>query len=294
MAGGNLRSTRAAFFHKVMGLTLIGTIPAARMESQELSPPGKFTVTMVREFNSVDTPDTAPPDAPFSGVVYQGFSIERPVDGGFGKIRWKWVGGIVEAGGDESGGGGGDGDLDPMKEVAELVVSLDQVPLGAHPNIKKILDTFGGVVKEGEITFPRSDPTGNSKRMTVNEAGESVALNPLYGVTSYLAPRVIFRLKRLDDGGNTSSLGKISTPPWPGEGGSWLKTVVNTRAWGRKFEATEEWLYANDGWDTRIYEGGGGGEGGDSNGDGNISNRDAQAARDAARARDAAEARSGR
>ena len=264
------------------------------MESQELSPPGKFTVTMVREFNSVDTPDTAPPDAPFSGVVYQGFSIERPVDGGFGKIRWKWVGGIVEAGGDESGGGGGDGDLDPMKEVAELVVSLDQVPLGAHPNIKKILDTFGGVVKEGEITFPRSDPTGNSKRMTVNEAGESVALNPLYGVTSYLAPRVIFRLKRLDDGGNTSSLGKISTPPWPGEGGSWLKTVVNTRAWGRKFEATEEWLYANDGWDTRIYEGGGGGEGGDSNGDGNISNRDAQAARDAARARDAAEARSGR
>lgn len=260
-----------------MGLTLIGTIAPARLESQQLTPPGKLTVTMVRDF--FGDVDTEPPICPIKGLTYVGHTTETPPEGGFGKIRWKYEGVVgVVSGGANSGGG----NVDPMQEVAELEIGLDQVPLGMHPNIKEIIEKFGGAVKDGELSFPRKDPTGESTRESVDEDNNPIKLNPFYGITSYLSPRARFRLRRMNPSfgggsgaGNSSNakgqittnysttdasaaingLGDLEAPPWPlGERTNWLKSSVSTRQHGQDSEVTEEWLYSFTGWSTDIYD----------------------------------------
>jgi hypothetical protein len=199
------------------------------------------------------------PDCPVLNLVATSYEMQSDPQGGFGVIIWTFMGGIDLGSGGE--GGGGEQFAQP-NEVIEMSIGVDQVPLGMHPKISTILKSFGGTVKEGELTFPVEDPSGTSKRKGVNADGDEFPLNPLYGVTSFFAPRATFRIRRLNRDGDIGALGKLDLPPLPNlptsglarRAGNWIKTGVNRRDHGSTTETTEEWLYATAGWEPKIYE----------------------------------------
>jgi hypothetical protein len=239
--------------------TLLGTLPPPIIESIRLEPPGKLTVTMSELVVELDPPINIP-DCPVQGVVATGYEMKTDPQGGFGKIIYTFMGGVDISGGD---GSGGDGTYASPNEVIEVSIGVDQVPLGMHPKISEILKDFGGTIKEGELSFPEEDPTGQSKRRGVNADGEEFALNPFYGITSFFAPRATFRRRSLTSDGDIANLGKLNDPPLSGLPSStglsssptnWIKTSVNRRDHGNATETTEEWLYSVTGWEPKIYE----------------------------------------
>jgi hypothetical protein len=239
---------------------LIGTLPKPIMESIRLEPPGKLTVTMTELVDpAITEPQIKIPVCPVPNVVATSYDLQTDPQGGFSKIVWTFMGGVIISG--EGDGGGGDGTYATPNEVIELSIGVDQVPLGMHPKIKDILDKFSGTVKEGELTFPEKDPTGASKRKGVDADGNEFALNPFYGVTSFFSPRATFRIRRLNQSGGIAALGKLDDPPLsnlPSTGLSksatnWIKTSVNRRDHGSTTETTEEWLYSLTGWESKIY-----------------------------------------
>jgi len=233
--------------------TLIGKLPEPIMESIRLEPPGKLTVTMTELVDPNSEPQIKIPACPVPDVVAAGYEVQTDPQGGFTKIVWTFMGGVAIA-----GDGGGD-DATP-NEVIELSIGVDQVPLGMHPRIKEIMEKFSGTVKEGELTFPEKDPTGESKRDGVDADGNEFALNPFYGVTSFFSPRATFRIRRLNQLGGIAALGKLDDPPVDLNTGlsasakNWIKTSVNRRDHGSTIETTEEWLYSVNGWERKIYE----------------------------------------
>lgn len=236
-------------------LKLIGTLPPARLESIELVKPGKLTVTMVRLFHVSTGIDTSFPECPLDAVPAD-YKVEHSMDGGFGTVRFTFKGRMSLAAADGGGGGGGGGGGETGgDDVVSMEIGLDQVPLGMHPNIASIMSEFKGVLKDGELTFPRNDPTGSGRR----KDAEGASVNPLLGVSSYFAPRATYRLRRMR-AGNVAKLGFIDEPPGisggdsPVEGGgSWLKTGVTNKFHGNAVEGEEEWTYAFDGWQEEIY-----------------------------------------
>ena len=240
--------------------TLLGTLPPPIIESIRLEPPGKLTVIMSEVVADLDPPLINIPECPVQGVVATGYEMQTDPQGGFGKIVWTFMGGIEISEGEGSGGE----EFASPKEVIELSIGVDQVPLGMHPHISDILKDFGGSVGEsGELTFPEEDPTGQSRRTGVNAEGEEFALNPFYGVTSFFSPRATFRIRRLNQDGGIGALGKLDDPPLSGlssntglssSASNWIKTSVNRRDHGSVTETTEEWLYSLTGWESRIYD----------------------------------------
>jgi len=232
---------------------LVGTIPLPIIESIRLEPPGLLTVTMTELFTGLD-PKIVVPECPVKNVVAVGYESKTDPQGGFGKTTYTFMGGVTIVGGE-----GGDGEMATPNEVIELTIGVDQVPLGMHPNIAKILKMFGGTIKDNTLSFPEKDPTGQSKRIGVNALGEEYPLNPFFGVTSFFAPRATFRRRSLNEDGDIYALGKLDAPPLnnlpiSGNGKNWIKTAVQRRQHGSATEATEEWLYAVNGWESKIYE----------------------------------------
>lgn len=241
--------------------TFIGQEPPAIMESIQVSPPGKQTVTMTQMYH-LTPPVDKPPDCPVKGLLLTGHEAQTDMQGGFGKMIWKFEGGIDISSGDGEGGGGGDEFASP-NELIELSVGVDQVPIGMHPKIKEILSTFGGTVGEsGEVSFPEKDPTGTSTRKGVDAEGNEFELNPFYGVTSFFSPRATFRIRRMNVDPDIYALGKLDDPPYmnttdtglSNDPTNWIKTGINRREHGNATEVTEEWLYSLTGWEKKIYE----------------------------------------
>jgi len=241
--------------------TLIGTLPPPIIESITLERPGKLTVTMTQMVKELD-PAITIPVCPVAGVVATGYEMQTDPEGGFGKIVFTFMGGVDIASADGGGGGGGD-DFAKPNEVIELSIGVDQTPLGMHPKIDKIIKKFGGTVRDGELTFPEKDPTGESKRTGVDADGEEFALNPFFGITSFFAPRATFSIRKMDDTDpDIDALGKLDDPPLPNlprgllsdSAKNWIKTGVTRRDHGNATETTEQWLYSVTGWEPKIYE----------------------------------------
>lgn len=233
-------------------MKLIGTIPEARLSTIEWSPPGKLTVIMERLF--YQDPNTAPPECPIANVVYVGHETDRPDDGGFGVIRWTFEG-VQEIAGTES-------EYDNSgNSVVEMEVSLDQVPLGMHPKIASIMKTYGGMIKDGELTFPlKNSGSGLNSSRAADDQGEIQNANPLFGVKSYLQPRLIFRRRKMNVSVDPNTLGRIGKLPdgWDDDissgQDSWLKSQISEKKHGSSKEVTEEWIFAQDGWQPLIYD----------------------------------------
>jgi len=95
-----------------------------------------------------------------------------------------------------------------------------------------------------------------------NLTSQDIAQKKKKGVEAYIAPQPIYRrteilssftfkeANAIDDVGKIDNSPKdLSTPT----AGKWLKMGQTVRAVGDKFEQTETWQYASNGWDTDIY-----------------------------------------
>ncbi len=216
----------------------------------EWKAPGAMTVTMVGYYVG-EAPNTAPPSCPVQGVSYVGHEENDPMDGHFGTIRWTYQGGISA-----SGGTGGGDSYDENDTKLSLEIWADQTPLTMHPRISALMQTYNGTLVDGVLTFPIEDPTGSGRRKGVNASGESITLNPLYGVDSYFTPRASLKLKRYSGNPKLGNLGYIDRPPWDlgGDANSWLKSGATSKIFGSSREVLEEWLFSADGWEKRIYD----------------------------------------
>ena len=233
-------------------------MPGARLESIEVTPPGKMTVIMVQEFYKIPPPGVPSLPQALAGCSFKSSSESNPLDdNAFGVARYEFVGGIAMSSGSGSGGPQGIS----SEEFCEISIGLDQVPLGHHWKIKEIMKTFSGTLRDGELSFPLKDPTGLSKRKAIDDDGSVFHVNPFYGVNSYFMPRMTFKLERKRTG-DFRALGEINSPPWSeianitpiGTGRkAWLKSQMTEETRGTEVFLSEEWLFSYEGWEPMIY-----------------------------------------
>jgi hypothetical protein len=69
------------------------------------------------------------------------------------------------------------------KSQWSMDVSLMQVPITVHPNLKQIMEVGGGVFKDGEVDFPRM---------------LNGAKNPYYGTSDFLVPSVAMTCQTIE------------------------------------------------------------------------------------------------
>lgn len=75
------------------------------------------------------------------------------------------------------------------KSQWSLNVSLTQEPITCHPNLMTIMEVGGGVIKDGEVDFPRM---------------LNGAKNPYYGTRDFLVPGVTMTCETVEPGSNMS------------------------------------------------------------------------------------------
>lgn len=155
-----------------------------------------------------------------------------------------------------SGGGGANGG--GTSEYWSMNVSLMQVPITSHPNLKKILAAGGGVLRQGEVEWPRY----------VNGVK-----NTWYGISGFLVPGVSVTKETIKPGGNGDadklSFTEVDEVGYsesrlaggfyaPGAGAKrkpWVLESHTLKSAGNEFRETKVWRYGGViGWLDMIYE----------------------------------------
>jgi hypothetical protein len=145
-------------------------------------------------------------------------------------------------------------------------VSLMQVPITVHPNLKTIMEVGGGVFRDGEVDFPRM----------LNGAN-----NPYYGTSDFLVPSVTMTCQtveassgmsfsQIDKLGYSRKGGAIQNPV--GKGGAavgfgfvsmskgegrrpWLLVEHSVRRAGNEQYESKTWRYGGVmGWADAVYD----------------------------------------
>lgn len=148
----------------------------------------------------------------------------------------------------------------PITDFYDLESSLESVSILRHPRYQSLasedLRILGMMIQLGPL-----DADGNARRDgLVSSRGEECADKIEGGTVSYLAPKYIWRYRRL--GGSWSvpyPIGKKSNPPGPAPGlgsSNWLFMGSTANGWvGGTFETTYVWESspAGDVWDNDLY-----------------------------------------
>ena len=152
------------------------------------------------------------------------------------------------------------------KSQWSMDVSLMQVPLTVHPNLKTIMEVGGGVLRDGEVDFPRM-LNGNK--------------NPYYGTTDFLVPSVTMSCQTIEvssgmsfaqvDKLGYSRKGNVEQKPVSKTGGDpgfvfvdvtmstgrrpWLLVEHNVRRSGSEQLESKTWRYGGVlGWADPMYD----------------------------------------
>jgi hypothetical protein len=153
------------------------------------------------------------------------------------------------------GAGGANGGAN--SEYWSMNVSLMQVPITSHPNLKKILDAGGGVLRQGEVEWPRY---------------LNGVKNSWYGISGFLVPGVSvtketiksargvaekLSFTEVDDVGYSE--GRLAGGFYaPGAGAKrkpWVLESHTLSSAGNEFRETKVWRYGGViGWLDMIYE----------------------------------------
>lgn len=148
-----------------------------------------------------------------------------------------------------------------VTEFFELDASMEQKSILRHPRYLELTEAdrqiLGAMIQLGVI-----DADGNARREELstkaraNECADKIES----GVTSYLAPKWVWRYRKLNSNWSVDrGLGKISDPygPAPTINGNWLFTGVTGNGWeGGALEMTATWESSPEGdeWDTDLYQ----------------------------------------
>lgn len=150
------------------------------------------------------------------------------------------------------------------KDTYEFDSSFGEEPIESHPDIETIKATYGGTVGgDGKITFPEklSSNKGSSSGLSGGQTTKQDK-NPLFGLSTYLVTKAVFRhtyLRRVFPSELLNKIGTIvrSLPesfPTP-SGRNWLFMPPKVAKRGNMYEITEElMLSAKGGWPEAVYQ----------------------------------------
>lgn len=153
------------------------------------------------------------------------------------------------------------------KSQWSMDVSLMQVPITVHPNLKTIMEVGGGVLREGEVDFPRM------------LKGKK---NPYYGTTDFLVPSLTMSCQTIEASSGMSfaqvdklgysrkggveqkPLGKnnqahgfsfVDNSPPPTGRRAWILVEHNVRRAGNEQYESKTWRYGGVmGWADPMYD----------------------------------------
>ena len=204
----------------------------------------------------------------------QNFSL--PEGFGFGGARgkqdasgaWSWEV-TCEGGPSISPGGSGTGGSEEMAEYAFEPSDLE-MPITSHPDILKMIDTYGGVVEDGRVIFRKDVPKPkDGEAVAAKDLVSKKGASPMFGVEAYTSFAGTwtksYTLKRGDSVKDIfSDVEKITTaPPMPswitfsfGTKRNWLKRMPSIRVRGASLAITERYLLSGlGGHNPAVYTG---------------------------------------
>jgi len=174
---------------------------------------------------------------------------------GHGEITWHYEGSHPKGGSNQYG---------ESRIIRALNGNTTREPIVSHPDIGKWLkDGFAKGFKDGEPDWVPKDPREKSKRGGFTRSGEYVSgINPLYGVTDYLAVGAEFTETESKRGKLPSDLfgqvGRVfETPPGLPQiyGRNWLMAGLSARQRGNAFTIRKHWLMSGiGGWLYQLYQ----------------------------------------
>ena len=151
------------------------------------------------------------------------------------------------------------------KDTYEFDSSFGEEPIESHADIEAIKAFYGGTVGgDGKITFPEKLPSGKTGGSGGLSGAQSAkqGKNPLFGLTTYLVTKAVFRHTYLRRVFPATLLNKIGTIvhglpesfPTP-SGRNWLFMPPKVAKRGNMYEITEElMLSAQGGWPDAVYK----------------------------------------
>lgn len=167
-----------------------------------------------------------------------------------------------------------DSEGDPSEEESlavakwEVDYEFSEEPIEAHPKIEKIKENYGGVVEDGEITFPEKLPSKVSSENGLGGVSRKKGdRNPLFGQETY--PRlttivsVTYGVRSLpSDLANRAGQILDNIPNAPNsiarldtEGRNWFRMPPKVKQRGGTWEITEEYrLSLPDGWTEELVD----------------------------------------
>ena len=212
--------------------------------------PGVLEVAVSCKINGGDEIPSAPKSIPLTGISSSLSLYERRVEG----FDHKTVTFLYKTGKPLPGNANANDD----GTAWSMDVSLMQVPITCHPELKNIMSAGGGVLRNGEVDWPRYV---NGKK------------NSWYGTTSFLVPSITVTKEEIDE--NDSPGGTLSFPEvdnvgysvsqvsggFNGGGSagsgrkSWLLESQSLRKIGKQKQKTQVWRHGGVlGWADQIYQ----------------------------------------
>ena len=152
-------------------------------------------------------------------------------------------------------------------------VSLMQIAIARHPNLKRIMEVGGGIFKEGEIDFPRV-LNGNKNpyygtsdflvagvtmtREVVKQSGEAITYDEIDCLGYSNKNGVVQHPMGWQEGDINTGFAFMAALNWSGSARrAWLLVEQNIRKVGAERVETKVWRYGGVmGWPDALYDGG--------------------------------------
>lgn len=246
---------------------ILGTPPPQRIVSVEQMPNGssRLVLSFPMLFEKGNG-NAYPAPQNFSMPAGFGFAGARGREDASGTWNWEVT---CEGGPSISPGGGAGGAGEEMAEYAFEPSDLE-IPITSHPDILKLIDTFGGVVEDGRVIFRKDVPkTKEGDAAFAKDLVSKKKSSPMFGVEAYTSFAGTwtksYTLKRGESVRDIfSDVERIVTnPPMPswinfnfGKNRNWLKRMPSIRVKGNSLQITERYLLSGlGGHNPAVYPG---------------------------------------
>jgi len=153
--------------------------------------------------------------------------------------------------------------IEPPEPVYELMGSLDQEPIQAHPDFTTVIGGKPSEPLNGAVFVAPSTglPTTDDNEGVFREFKSTIdgEVNPKGGIESYLVPGAEWKVTEFSTSRppGLRNLGKIDSPDGPQpslEGRNWLMWAQSYTRRGHIYQITSTWkLSGRNGWDSDIY-----------------------------------------
>jgi len=248
---------------------ILGTPPPQHVVSVEQLPNGSSRLVLsipmlFDKSNGTDYP--APQNFSLPGGF--GFAGARGRQDASGSWNWEITcegGPSISPGGSPGAGGG----VEEMAEYAFEPSDLE-LPITSHPDILKLIDTYGGRVEDGRVIFRDKVPkTKEGDQAAAKDLVTKKGASPMFGVEAYTSFAGTWtKSYTLTKGDGLKDIFAdvekiVENPPMPGwitftfgNNRNWLKRMPSIRVKGNSLQITERYLLSGlGGHNPAVYTG---------------------------------------